>query len=228
MAHLVLPPDPPRSSLASSPAARDLAPAQRVAGGSLARAGVIFLNEYDVGWRPYVQTWVEGMGDQKVQTILEQLFEQFAAPTLTMIAKEKWKHVTPIKDFAIIEVICRILEGVLTPETCPPGSEKDVYEAYFQFAAVWAIGGAFGSDKGADFRKQFDSYWRSEFSKSTLRFPDEGSVFDYFIDPTTKKGEPKRAHWKRSSPSTRTTARRCTRASLSRRWTRRACSTSRT
>ena len=43
------------------------------------------------------------MGDQKTQTILEQLFEQFVAPTLTMMAKEKWVHLTPIKDFAIVE-----------------------------------------------------------------------------------------------------------------------------
>jgi len=165
------------------------------------RAGCVFLNETDVGWRPYVQTWVETMGDGKAQTILEQLFEQYVAGTLSMIAKEKWKHVTPIKDFAIIEVICRILEAVLTPEACPNGSEREVYEAYFQFAAVWGIGGAFGSDKGADFRKQFDSYWRTEFSKSAMRFPDEGSIFDYFIDNTTKKGEPKRCmHWREIVP----------------------------
>jgi dynein heavy chain len=170
---------------------------------TVSRAGVIFLNEYDVGWRPYVQTWVESMGDAKVQTILEQLFDQFVQPTLDMIRKEKWSHVTPIKDFAMVQVICRILEGVLNPESCPPNAEnpKDIYEAYFQFAAVWAIGGAFGSDKGADFRKQFDSYWRTEFSKVQLKFPDEGSIYDYFIDPNTKKGEPKRwIQWREIIP----------------------------
>ena len=164
---------------------------------TVSRAGVIFLNEYDVGWRPYVQTWVEGMGDQKVQTILDQLFDQFVAPTIDIIRREKWKYITPIKDFAMVQVVCRILEGLLTPENCPPGSEKEVYEAYFQFATIWALGGAFGSDKGADFRKTFDAYWRNEYAKVALKFPEEGSVFDYFIDPNTKKGEPKRtAHWR--------------------------------
>ena len=34
-----------------------------------------------------------------------------------------------------------------------------------------------------------------------MRFPDEGSVFDYFIDPNTKKGEPKRcSHWREIIP----------------------------
>ncbi|KAL3909005.1 MAG: hypothetical protein SGPRY_009579 [Prymnesium sp.] len=188
---------------------------------TVSRAGVIYLNEYDVGWRPFVQarpsldsvmlppaahplTWVEAVGDQKVQTILEQLFDQFVQPTLDMIRKEKWEHVTPIRDFAMVQVICRILEAVLTPENVPPQSEnlKDVYEAYFQFAAVWAIGGGFGSDKGADFRKSFDLYWRSEFSKTALKFPDEGSVFDYYIDPSSKKNEPKRClHWREIVPS---------------------------
>ncbi|MBO8905141.1 hypothetical protein INO84_14415, partial [Staphylococcus aureus] len=69
-------------------------------------------------------------------------------------------------------------------------------------AAVWAIGGGFGSDKGADYRKSVDSYWRSEFSKTSLKFPDEGTVFDYYIDPMTKKNEPKRCcHWREIVPT---------------------------
>ena len=96
-----------------------------------------------------------------------------------------------------IGVMCfhsAILDGLFTPKNCPPGSEKEVYEAYCQFAAIWALGGGFSSETGADFRKMFDSYWRIEYSKAALH--DEGSVFDYFIDLNTKKGEPKRvAHW---------------------------------
>ena len=169
---------------------------------TVSRAGVIFLNEDDIGWKPFVQMWVEGMGDQKTQAILEQLFEQFVTPTLDIARKEKWRHVTPLMDFAMVQVVCKILEGLLTPANCPPGSEKEVYEAYFQFAAVWALGGAYGADKGADFRKTFDQYWRGEFSKTALKFPEAGSVFDYFIDPNTGKGEPKKClHWNEVIPA---------------------------
>ena len=149
-----------------------------------------------------MQTWIEGFNDQKVQTILDQLFDAYVVPTIDMIRKEKWKSITPIMDFAMVQVICRILEGLLSPENCPPGSEKEVYEAYFQFACVWGIGGGFSSDKGADFRKQFDAYWRNDYAKASLKFPEEGTVFDYFIDPSTKKGEPKRcAHWRDIIPA---------------------------
>jgi len=75
------------------------------------RAGCVFLNETDIGWRPYVQTWIEGFNDQKVQTILDQLFDAYVVPTIDMIRREKWKHITPIRDFAMVQVIWRILEG---------------------------------------------------------------------------------------------------------------------
>ena len=58
-----------------------------------------------------MQTWIEGFNDQKVQTILDQLFDAYVVPTIDMIRKEKWKSITPIMDFAMVQVICRILEG---------------------------------------------------------------------------------------------------------------------
>jgi dynein heavy chain len=158
---------------------------------TVSRAGVIFLNETDIGWRPYVTTWVETMGDQKVATTLEQLFDQYVSPTLDHIRREKWKHVTPLMDFAMVQTLCKLLEGLLTKENAPPGSDKEVYEAYFQFAAIWALGGGFNVEKGSDMRKNFSDYWHSEFAKSAVRFPDEGLVFDYYINPADKRP----AHW---------------------------------
>jgi len=163
---------------------------------TVSRAGVIFLNESDIGWRPYVTTWVETMGDQKVATTLEQLFDQYVAPTLDHIRREKWRHVTPQMDFAMVQTVCKLLEGLLTKENAPPGSDKEVYETYFQFAAIWALGGGFNVEKGSDMRKAFSDYWRAEFAKSSLKFPEEGLVFDYFIDSETKKC----AHWNEQIP----------------------------
>eukprot|EP00304_Pavlova_gyrans_P007309 CAMPEP_0206033414 /NCGR_PEP_ID=MMETSP1466-20131121/638_1 /ASSEMBLY_ACC=CAM_ASM_001126 /TAXON_ID=44452 /ORGANISM="Pavlova gyrans, Strain CCMP608" /LENGTH=2403 /DNA_ID=CAMNT_0053407607 /DNA_START=23 /DNA_END=7231 /DNA_ORIENTATION=+ len=157
---------------------------------TVSRAGVIFLNESDIGWRPYVTTWVETMGDQKVATTLEQLFDQYVAPMLDHMKREKWRHVTPLMDFAMVQTLCKLLEGLLTRENAPPGSDKEVYEAYFQYAAIWALGGGFNVEKGNDMRKVFSDHWRSEFAKSSVRFPDEGLVFDYFISKDDKRPAP--------------------------------------
>ena len=39
-----------------------------------------------------------------------------------------------------------------------------------------------------DYRVEFTKWWTTEFK--TIKFPHQGTVFDYFIDPETKKFEP--------------------------------------
>ena len=47
----------------------------------------------------------------------------------------------------MIQTLCYLLEALLTPENTPPDSNKEVYEIYFVFAAVWAFGGAMFQDQ---------------------------------------------------------------------------------
>ena len=47
----------------------------------------------------------------------------------------------------MIQTLCYLLEALLTPENTPPDSNKEVYETYFVFAAVWAFGGAMFQDQ---------------------------------------------------------------------------------
>lgn len=39
-----------------------------------------------------------------------------------------------------------------------------------------------------DYRVEFSKWWVSEFK--TIKFPSQDTVFDYYIDPETKKFEP--------------------------------------
>lgn len=39
-----------------------------------------------------------------------------------------------------------------------------------------------------DYRVEFTKWWVTEFK--TVKFPSAGTIFDYFIDPETKKFEP--------------------------------------
>lgn len=40
----------------------------------------------------------------------------------------------------------------------------------------------------ADHREEFSKWWLAHFK--TVKFPSQGTVFDYYIDPETKKFEP--------------------------------------
>ena len=45
-----------------------------------------------------------------------------------------------------------------------------------------------------DHRAEFSKWWLSEFK--TIKFPSQGTIFDYDLDPETKKVEP----WSRLIP----------------------------
>jgi len=45
-----------------------------------------------------------------------------------------------------------------------------------------------------DHRVEFTKWWLNEFK--TVKFPVQGTVFDYYIDPETKKFEP----WSKKVP----------------------------
>ena len=128
---------------------------------TVSRAGVIFLNEYDIGWRPYVQTWVDTLGadsqlDSKTKLMIEQLFEQYVPVALEWLKSSKAQSVTPLMDFALVEKLCNLLWGLLHASGLlhqADAEHKEVYETYFQLASIWAFGGALSSDKAKDHRK---------------------------------------------------------------------------
>eukprot|EP00966_Prymnesium_polylepis_P259154 5985533-Prymnesium_polylepis.1 len=76
---------------------------------TVSRAGVLFLNEADVGWAPYFQSWVDALHtvhphiDQKEQAWLESLQQQYLPTTLAYMSKNKMKHITKLMDFAMIQ-----------------------------------------------------------------------------------------------------------------------------
>lgn len=39
-----------------------------------------------------------------------------------------------------------------------------------------------------DYRSEFSKWWLMEFK--TIKFPSQGTIFDYYIDSETKKFEP--------------------------------------
>lgn len=84
-------------------------------------------------------------------------------------------------------MLCYLLDCHLTPETTPPDCPKELYELYFVFCAVWAFGGSLFQDQLVDHRVEFSKWWVTEFK--SVKFPTNGIVFDYFIDPVSKKFE---------------------------------------
>ncbi|KAK7507150.1 hypothetical protein BaRGS_00001085, partial [Batillaria attramentaria] len=154
---------------------------------TVSRAGILFINSNDLGWNPFVQSWIEQREVASERSNLTVLFEKYV-PILLDVLKSRFKKITPIVDISHVEMLCHLLECMLTPENTPPDSPKELYELYFVFCSIWAFGGSMFQDQLADHRVEFTKWWLTELK--TAKFPTTGTLFDYYLCPETKKFEP--------------------------------------
>ncbi|KAI3381366.1 hypothetical protein SNEBB_008024 [Seison nebaliae] len=154
---------------------------------TVSRAGILYINPADLGWNPPVTSWIDTREMQTERANLSILFEKYVPPLLEAF-KIRFKKITPIVEGAHLSMLCSLLECLLIPPNISPDSSKDVYEQFFVFATIWAFGGCLFQDQLADHRIEFSKWWTTEFK--TVKFPTQGTVFDYYIDSETKKFEP--------------------------------------
>lgn len=162
-----------------------------------------------------VSSWIERRQVQSEKANLTILFDKYL-PTCLDKLRLGFKKITPVPEITVVQTVLYLLECLLTEKNAPPDSAKELYELYFVFACLWAFGGAMFQDQvsirpagprppcrrlpaslswacGAalvfsqlvDYRVEFSKWWVNEFK--TIKFPSQGTVFDYYIDPDTKK-----------------------------------------
>ncbi|XP_006869595.1 PREDICTED: dynein heavy chain 17, axonemal [Chrysochloris asiatica] len=161
---------------------------------TVSRAGILYINPTDLGWNPVVSSWIERRKVQSEKANLMILFDKYL-PTCLDKLRVGFKKITPVPEITVIQMILYLLECLLTEKNAPPDSPKELYELYFVFACFWAFGGAMFQDQLVDYRVEFSKWWINEFK--TIKFPSQGTIFDYYIDPDTKKFLP----WTERVPS---------------------------
>ncbi|GFT71523.1 dynein heavy chain 17, axonemal [Trichonephila clavipes] len=164
---------------------------ERATPATVSRGGVLYLDTADVGWNPYVVSWIERRSVQSEKANLIIFFDKYVPPCLEAMTK-RFKTVLPIPDICYVQTLCCLLECLLTPENTPPDSPNELYELYFVFCCVWAFGSGLTLTSGADGRLEFSNWFLSEFK--SVKFPISGAqvpgqggadaptVFDYYID----------------------------------------------
>ncbi|CAF1346443.1 unnamed protein product [Rotaria sordida] len=127
----------------------------------VSRAGILYINPQDLGWKPQVATWIESRPIQSERANLQILFDKYLPTCIEMLKSNHFKKTTPLVD-----------------ENCPPDCANELYEQYFVWACIWPMGASL-----------FQDQWTLEFK--AVKFPTTANttVFDYCIDPETKKFE---------------------------------------
>lgn len=135
----------------------------------------------------FVTSWIETRQNTSEKSNLVSLFDKYIPPCLENI-QIRFKKITEIVEIAHIQMLCFLLECLLTSQNCPADGSKDLLETYFVFACIWAFGAAVFQDQAIDYRIEFSKWWVNEFK--SIKFPAQGTVFDFYIDPETKQFTP--------------------------------------
>jgi dynein heavy chain, axonemal len=125
---------------------------------TVSRAGILYMNVTDLGWNPYVQSWLDRREDAAEKSNLSVLFDRYVNPCLDACRSGRFKMAN-VEEFSMVVALCSILEGLLTPTNTPKGCDKEWFELYFSFAAVWAFGGCVFQDQMVDYRVEFSKWY---------------------------------------------------------------------
>ncbi|KAG8514707.1 Dynein heavy chain 11, axonemal, partial [Galemys pyrenaicus] len=151
---------------------------------TVSRAGILYVNPQDLGWNPYVASWIDRRRHQSEKANLTILFDKYVPACLDKL-RTSFKTITSIPENSLVQTICALLECLLTPENVPSDSPKEVYEVYFVFACIWAFGGTLLQDQLPGYQAEFSRWWHKEMK--VVKFPFQGTIFDYYLDHKTKK-----------------------------------------
>eukprot|EP01065_Artemidia_motanka_P042621 TRINITY_DN5751_c0_g1_i1.p1 TRINITY_DN5751_c0_g1~~TRINITY_DN5751_c0_g1_i1.p1 ORF type:complete len:2793 (+),score=1080.74 TRINITY_DN5751_c0_g1_i1:401-8380(+) len=146
---------------------------------TVSRAGVLFINESDLGWGPFKDRWLLLRSDDKERNVLDSLFDVYVQPVM-----EEWKRchkpVVPIVDINVLQTLCCFLEFLCAD--MPQNPTSDLHEKAFCFACVWAFGGPLPSSGRVDYRQLFSKYWVKEMQSRVKICDDKSQVFDFYLD----------------------------------------------
>ncbi|XP_053089780.1 dynein axonemal heavy chain 11 isoform X1 [Pangasianodon hypophthalmus] len=151
---------------------------------TVSRAGILYVNPQDLSWNLYVTSWIDRRKHQTEKAHLTILFDKYVSRCIEQM-RSSFKTIIPIPENSMVQTLCLLLDCLLTSENVPADSPREVYETYFVFACIWAFGGATYQDQLRDDRAEFSQWWTKEMR--SIKLPAHGSVFDYYLDPQTRR-----------------------------------------
>jgi dynein heavy chain len=149
---------------------------------TVSRAGILFINDTDVGHQPYIDSWLNKLTVETEKLYLPDLFNLYIDKVVDFIASSKLEYIVQLPVLNLVQSLCSILDGMLKL----PLAEKSqiVYERIFLFSVMWAFSGSLTTGTSTDYKKLFSLFFKGLVSKC-IKFPDAGTVLDYYIDPNS-------------------------------------------
>eukprot|EP00898_Chlorokybus_atmophyticus_P005691 jgi/Chlat1/6122/Chrsp409S05665 len=158
---------------------------------TVSRAGIIYVSESELGWKPVAQSWLETRRPAEA-ALLRPCFDKFVASALDF-TKMNCKNIMLTED---VSTLLTLLTACL--ETVVKGGEllgDGHYERVFLFCVAWSIGALL---PGED-RSRFDSHLRGLAPDNMPELDADNNsetMYEYVVNDETTAWQ----HWKERVP----------------------------
>ncbi|XP_043933259.1 dynein axonemal heavy chain 2 [Protopterus annectens] len=147
---------------------------------TVSRCGMVYADYTDLGWQPYVQSWLEKRPKSEVEH-LQRGFDKYI-PKVLSFKKANCKELVPIAEFNGIVSLCKLYESLATVDNGVNPVDTENYsrmvEMWFLFSMIWTVCAAVDEDG----RKKMDNFLR----ELEGTFPNKDTIYEYFVDPKNK------------------------------------------
>ena len=159
---------------------------------TVSRAGMIYLNTEDLGWWPFVTSWLEQpeyAEDKILVQTLTAMLEKYMEESLEL-RRLQLKELVDTDRLASVRQFCALFdahhdaEHGIDPSLYPnledePEGYVAIIELTFLFCLIWSVGASLDDDS----RKKFDVFLR----ENDTRWPHDQTVYEYFVDAKAKE-----------------------------------------
>lgn len=157
---------------------------------TVSRCGMVYMTPEELGWRPYVQSWIERIYGDDLTLNAEQreylyyLFDQtvdFALDKIKLLDLQE--HITTV-DIQRVTSLCNYLEVLLQTSYGFKGEKEEKKKQlnyFFAFAYMWGIGASFDGFG----KERIDDVVREQFKACAI--PPGNTCFDYMIEVQKKE-----------------------------------------
>ena len=151
---------------------------------TVSRGGVLFINDSDIGIRPFFEKWIANRYSSETHEMTRSVLNVMFKETFEKFRNEKKDcFIAPQVDMNLVQNICVIFQNLIIEnekliKDYPEDEKRRCIEGIYLFSFMWGVGGPMTN------RNEISSLVKNS-APSKLRFPDQGSVFDYYWDAKT-------------------------------------------
>ncbi|XP_033219684.1 dynein heavy chain 2, axonemal [Belonocnema kinseyi] len=146
---------------------------------TVSRAGMVYNDYKDLGWRPYVKSWLQTNNKKpEFQEEMNELFEKFVDKVIDF-KRFNCEETIPVPELNAVQSLCKLLEVLATNKNgVELHDDRDEFNAickmWFLFCMIWSLCASVNEEG----REKMDNFIR----EMEGTFPIKDTVYEYYVD----------------------------------------------